>query len=825
MRTFKMFVRSNTFPIAGILILAVMFPLSRSNYLLYHSIAELFSVIIAAGIFMVAWHTKYAAVNSFFLFIGIAYLHVGLIDTVHMVSYQGMGVFPSYTANLPTQLWIAARALQSVSLIIAPYYLGGRKIGALGAMFGFSAVTGVLLLSVFTGVFPDCFIPGQGLTAFKKSMEYAVSTVFLAGIFILKRKRHLMDPHMWVLTAWAIGLTVLSEMAFTLYADVFGFFNFLGHVLKIISFYLLYRAVIVTGLEKPYDTLFRTLTENEQELRDARDTLEFRVHERTRELDAANEGLRREVQTRREREEHLRETEHRFQLVLRNSSIIVAHCDRNLRYTWILNPNTDFHQKEMIGKTDLELDDNEGTRALTTLKKEVIDTGKGVHSRVTFPVSGGSITYEITAEPLFDDHGAVYGATTSALDITQQRMSEEALESRHRVLEAIFAIVTKGGTAESVYDRMVQKIATILDVPFVTIGRIEGDAVKSVAQLRLGNFTQKDWSHVETCPCGQAIALKEPVQLSGNLQSQFPNILCSHSEDIQTYLGVPVPDTKGNTIGMVCMLDGERRTFSQEHVQMVQIFARYVGIEFEREITQRELMQAREMQILGQLTSGVAHEVRNPLNGIVAIVDALFSELDDNPDFEQYEKHIQSQVQRMTRLMQDLLDFGRPSKIAADSTVSLSKLSGETVELWNRSNPKPGVQARVELPALDNRAMIRGDAAKLQQVLMNLLDNAAQHTDGNSNEIVVRILDHSVEKEIQVVDRGTGIPEKSLSRLFDPFYTTRKKGTGLGLPIVKSIVETHEGRIKVRNNDPEPGATVFIRFPAVSGGHSGSTAN
>src|SRR5690349_11425785 len=103
-----------TAPLFGVLLLAGLHLTSRYNYLLFHSVAELFSIVIAGGIFIIAWNSRPFLRNSYLMLLGVASLFIGGFDVLHTLAYRGMGVFPSYGTNEPTQLWIAARFLQSV---------------------------------------------------------------------------------------------------------------------------------------------------------------------------------------------------------------------------------------------------------------------------------------------------------------------------------------------------------------------------------------------------------------------------------------------------------------------------------------------------------------------------------------------------------------------------------------------------------------------------------------------------------------------------------------------------------------------------------------
>jgi len=251
------------------IILTLLYIISLKNYLLFHSLAEAFSIVIAFCIFILAWNSRHIMENGYLLFLGIAYLFIGGLDLLHTLAYTGMGVFPEPTTDIATQLWISARYVESLSLLLAPLFLG-RRLRVEGALVGYAAASFLFIGSIFYwDVFPTCFIEGQGLTAFKKLSEYAISLILLASAVGLWRKRDYFDPGILRLLIASIGLTIASELAFTFYIHAYGFSNLLGHVFKIVSFYLIYKAIIETGLRKPYDLLFRELKHRERALEES----------------------------------------------------------------------------------------------------------------------------------------------------------------------------------------------------------------------------------------------------------------------------------------------------------------------------------------------------------------------------------------------------------------------------------------------------------------------------------------------------------------------------------------------------------------------------
>lgn len=257
--------------------LLILVTMSRAySYLLFHSFVELFSIVIAFSIFLISWNSRQSMDNDFLSFLGIVYLFGGLIDLFHTLAYKGMGVFPGFDANLPTQLWIAARYFESTGMFISTFFIK-RKLKPTLALSIYAAVTAIALLSIFSGSFPVCYVEGYGLTFFKVASEYLIVLVLALTIIRIHRLRSSFDRHVFLLIGSAIATTAFSELSFTLYVDVYGALNMLGHLLKLISFYLIYLSIVRVGIAVPHAILFRATKESEVQLRRA-------VEEKTREL-------------------------------------------------------------------------------------------------------------------------------------------------------------------------------------------------------------------------------------------------------------------------------------------------------------------------------------------------------------------------------------------------------------------------------------------------------------------------------------------------------------------------------------------------------------
>ncbi|MFA4825575.1 MAG: PAS domain S-box protein [Methanoregula sp.] len=260
-----------------VVILTALYLISTVNYLLFHGIVELAGIAVALSIFIIVWNTRRMITDGFFLIIGISFLFFGSIDLVHTLAFKGMGVFSGNSPDLPTQLWIAARYFQSVTFLVATLFIGrsitkDRKYDVGIIIAACTAVCALLFASIFVWqIFPHCFIEGSGLTPFKIVSEYIISLILIATIVILYLKREHFDPTVWRFLIAAQVFLILGELAFTSYISVFGFMNMLGHLFRLVSVYLFYRAFVVVSLTRPYDLLLRELKINEDNLKEKRE--------------------------------------------------------------------------------------------------------------------------------------------------------------------------------------------------------------------------------------------------------------------------------------------------------------------------------------------------------------------------------------------------------------------------------------------------------------------------------------------------------------------------------------------------------------------------
>jgi PAS domain S-box-containing protein len=176
-----------------------------------------------------------------------------------------MNIFAGGDANLPTQLWIASRFFFAGSLLAAPFFLKRRaSVPATVAVCSLAAAA--IFGLFFFNIFPACYIEGQGLTPFKVCSEYCICLMLTASLFLHYRYRSLFDPEVWGYLTGAIIATILAELMFTLYENVYGFLNFFGHIFVITAMYLFYHSIVVVGIKQPHRLLYRDLQQSKDEI-------------------------------------------------------------------------------------------------------------------------------------------------------------------------------------------------------------------------------------------------------------------------------------------------------------------------------------------------------------------------------------------------------------------------------------------------------------------------------------------------------------------------------------------------------------------------------
>jgi signal transduction histidine kinase len=232
----------------------------------------------------------------------------------------------------------------------------------------------------------------------------------------------------------------------------------------------------------------------------------------------------------------------------------------------------------------------------------------------------------------------------------------------------------------------------------------------------------------------------------------------------------------------------------------------------ERTAHLKHIIQTDRLAIVGQLAAGAAHEIRNPLTSIKSAIQYVQDDVGD-PKKQKIIRSALSEVNRINEILTGLLSFSRqndPVKQAFD----LSSMIDQTLQLIRNTHIKKQIEFVTQLG--ESPLPVVADRDQLKQVIMNIILNSVDAIPEDSGiiriETQLSMIEGITHYIIIVTDNGTGIDEKQLEKIFDPFYTTKETGTGLGLSISYGIIHRHGGNIEIRNS-PDGGAQVEIQLP------------
>ena len=795
----KQWVRDRYLSFGGMALgVAVLFLCSLYDYLLFHAFAEIFSITVAFAVFLIAWNTKQHKGNIYITFIGIAYFYIGFLDLIHTLSYPGMPIFTDYD-YYANQLWIAARYLESISMLVAFSFISSRRRPHyLLIFYGFFGVTSVLICSIFVWkVFPECFVVGTGLTPFKKVSEYIISFIFAMGIFVLRKNREKIGKRIYDYLLWSMLLTIASEISFTFYISNYGFSNLVGHYFKIVSFYLIYKAIIETCFIKPFDIIFQDLQESETALRKS--------------------------------ESDLNQAQH---IACLGSWVYDIGSDK---LTWSDEVYRIFglvrHQFLPSYKSFLAAVHSDDQVRVDRLFKACLGDGKSYETEHRIVLASGEIRFvREQAETFCDDDGNLVNMLGTVQDITERKKTDLVLATRMRYEQSLSELsrilLRTGPTIDEALNKTLQHLLKASQVSRVYL-------FENFEDLDQGLCMRQKY---EACALGVLPEIANPelqyLSYSDGFQrwsyqlsvggiisgpvSSFPEeeqeVLAA--QNILSILIIPV-FVGGDWYGFVGLDDTlETRQWQEDDVRLLLMTAEMVGGYLTLHKVQQELLEAKEIaesanQSKSMFLANMSHEIRTPMHAIIGM-SRLVKETLLTPQQRHYMNTVHDSAQSLLWLLNDILDF---SKMEADQIVLeevpfdlRENLDSVLQTLAVKANDK-GIELLCDLPPGFETALI-GDPLRLRQVFLNLVGNALKFTE--KGHVLVQV---DVESEMngefvllfRVTDTGEGIPVKNHAIIFDRFTqadssTERQHaGTGLGLAISKKISEMMGGRIWVES--------------------------
>ena len=580
--------------------------LPQSSFLLFHALVEMFAAIISFGVFMISWDARRFSRSSFFLIVGPAFALVGTADILHMLSYKGMGTSSSGSADQATQLWVAARAIEALA-VLAAVLLASYPIRPVQPLAAALLVGGTLLAAITQWkIFPTCYVDGVGLTNFKIVAEYVfVGVKLVTGVGLWMLRRHFDSTAARWLAAY-LGLSAISELAFTSYIGVYDGLNQAGHVLKVAAFLALYLATSKAVLQRPYSALFR-------DLQQARDALEDTVAERTRDLAEANDLL--------------------MTLIESSPLAIFANDVEGRVILW------NSGAERVYGWTALEaLGQPLRTASPDKLEeqermiRQVLEGTPLVGSELErLRKDGSTVIVRDYAAPLRAADGTVRGVVSLVMDITAERAAERAVRQGDERMRGLMSSLPDAILTVNEHG--------IIESASAAVERLFGYGPAELIGNKATLLMPADLAAIHDRCVAAHMASGRPVDHSA--REVTARRKDGSSVPIEIALNEMSVDGRLLYVGVLRDITDRLRQRAQKAAM------------------ERELMRAQKMEALGSLAGGIAHEVNNMLTPILGLSEVALLRLPQDSPVRGNLENVVEAASRARDILRKVLAFSR----------------------------------------------------------------------------------------------------------------------------------------------------------------------
>ncbi len=441
---------------------------------------------------------------------------------------------------------------------------------------------------------------------------------------------------------------------------------------------------------------------------------------------------------------------------------------------------------------------------------------------------GANLWAILETNPILDRDGRYAGALAMITDITERKQIEDTL----------MFLLQSGYRDEDFFHSLARHLTSSLSMDYVCIDRLAGDqlSAQTLAVYFDGKFDDNVSYTLKDTPCGDVVG-KAVCIFPSQVRHLFPLDVVLQEMPAESYVGSTLWSSQGTPIGLIAVIG--RKPLSAASQRMAESILKLVAVraagelerqQAEEEIRQlnvnleqrveertRELRDAQEklvrhgkLTVMGELAGSVGHELRNPLSVINSAVYYLkMVQPDATDEMKQYLDMIGQEVWNAEKIIDNLLDFGRA--ISADlEVVPVSKLVDQTLE---KIAPLESVKVTLDIPT--DLPKVYVDPRQMMQVFSNLIVNACQAmtaTSGAGGKLTISAALQGSMVRVDICDNGIGIPSENLHKIFDPLFTTKAKGIGLGLALSKKLIEANHTRIEVES-EAGKGSTFIVYLP------------
>ncbi|MFX1496340.1 MAG: MASE3 domain-containing protein [Promethearchaeota archaeon] len=860
------------------LILILIILTSFYSYLLFHTLAEFFSIVIKITIFSILWNSREHLDNSFFLVVGLSFIFIGFIDLLHTLAYTGMNIFFGYGTNLPTQLWIAARYLQAITFLIASLVLR-KTVNGNYFLIGFSLYTGLIITFIFMGIFPVCYIdPNLGLTPFKIISEYVIDTILIITIYILYRKRSTFDKNIFFLIISSMIITIASELSFTLYTTAVGIPNLIGHIFKIMAFFLLYKAIISIGLKNPIDLLYRKLKLSEEKYRlfvesahegiwvIDKNAYTTYINKRIMEILGYSEqemigkhlfvfmdkeNIERSKYYLKRRQQGIKE-QHDFEFLHKNGKKVYTRLetapflDEKQEYDGAIAFISDITEKKKAEEALIN-SEKKYRNLVENIPNVIYSTLANERRTVIFISDLWKVWTGITPEEHYNDENMwlkiIHPEDRDKIkkqfheNISSKRGYDLEYRAIHKDTEEVFYLRDQGVPIEDETGKIIRYDGIISNITLQkkfekALKKSESELKEIVKEItclyRISGFASsfnKDESDLfkeilEILP--SAFQFPERTYARIIFDGQEFSSKNFKFSDWNIKADIKVHDKKMGLVEIFLhnnIPKSNEKPFLKEEEDLNRAIA---------EIISRFIEHKKAEQKLEQFVSTVSHELRNPIAVLMMSLNYLNKYKENITDEQKGSlmRGIIRNVNLLNELVNDLLTLSRieEKKMVLEWKIySPPEMVSEVLDLM-----EPNFRSKDIIIELDIKKdlMLMGDVNIVKQIFRIFIDNACKYSERGS-KIVIKAIDQYFGKFnperkdgilFQIIDFGIGIHKEDIPFIFDRFYRANSvkdiPGTGLGLTIAKELIQLHQGKVYVESEFGN--GTIFsIFFPKI----------
>jgi len=523
------------------------------------------------------------------------------------------------------------------------------------------------------------------------------------------------------------------------------------------------------------------------------------------------------------------ETRHRLAAIVESSDDAIISKDLNGTITsWNRAAERlyGYTAEEIVGRPISVLIPPDHTDDFPTIM-ERLRRGERIENFETVRVAkdGRRVDVSLTISPLRNAEGKIVGASKIARDITYRKQTEAVLRKqaeRLRLLWEAAGVLLTADDPDAMLRGLLAKIGPHLgvDAYFNFLENDGGDALRLASCEGIPVETARTITRLEfgQAVCGTVALHRRPVVATHIQGSNEPIVQLAKSFGLRAYACNPLL-AGDRLLGTLSFASRTKDEFDPDEVAFMETICHYVTVAYERLRLLSELKEADRRK--GEFLATLAHELRNPLAPVRNAVRVLRLKGPDEPDLRWGRDVIERQVEHLTRLIDDLLDISRITRNKLElrkQRVELAEVITGAVESSRPTIEQCSHELTVTLPP--EPIYLNGDLVRLAQVFLNLLNNAAKYTE-RGGRIWLTAVRQGAEVVVRVKDTGVGIPAEKLPRLFEMFFQIDRSlersqgGLGIGLSIVRRLVELHGGRVEARSEGVGKGSEFIVRLPVL----------